>query len=81
MTVDLAPSPTAYAPEILSQFAAHSSLPVISGADAWGWKEYVQMFHLFVSIVVLARFVLSWATTRKRTVFFTPPNVGAKKRR
>ena len=75
--------PLAYAPEIISQFAAPSSLPVVSGADAWGWKEYVHMFHLFVSIVVLASFVLSWAgitfgigrTTRSRSVSFTPPNV------
>ena len=81
--------PLAYAPEIISQFAAPSSLPVVSGADAWGWKEYVQMFHLFVSIVVLASFVLSWGgitlgigrTTRVRSVSFTPPNVGAKRRR
>ena len=81
--------PLAYAPEIISQFAAPSSLPVVPGADAWGWKEYVQMFHLFVSIVVLASFVLSWAgitlgigrTTRSRSVSFTPPNVGAKRRR
>ena len=80
--------PLAYAPEIISQFAAPSSSPV-SGADAWGWKEYVQMFHLFVSIVVLASCVLSWAgitlgigrTRRSRSVSFTPPNVGAKKRR
>jgi hypothetical protein len=81
--------PLAYAPDIISQFAAPSSSPVVSGADAWGWKEYVQMFHLFVSIVVLASFVLSWAgitlgigkTTRSRSVSFTLPNVGAKKRR
>ena len=47
------------------------------------------MFHLFVSIVVLASFVLSWAgitlgigrTTRSCSVSFTPPNVSAKKRR
>ena len=81
--------PLAYAPEIISQFAAPSSLPVVSGVDAWGWKEYVQMFHLFVSIVVLASFVLSWAgitlgigrTTRSRSVSFAPPHVGAKKQR
>ena len=81
--------PLAYAPEIISQFAAPSSLPVVLGTDAWGWKDYVQMFHLFVSIVVLASFVLSWAgitlgigrTTRSRSVSFTPPNIGAKRRR
>ena len=49
----------------------------------------MQTFHLFVSIVVLASFVLSWAgitlgigrTTRSRSASFMPPNVGAKKRR
>ncbi|EDR04635.1 uncharacterized protein LACBIDRAFT_304332 [Laccaria bicolor S238N-H82] len=49
------------------------------------------MFQRFVSIVVLASFVLSWAgitrgislrrTTRSRGVSFTPLNVGPKKRR
>ncbi|EDR04636.1 uncharacterized protein LACBIDRAFT_304339 [Laccaria bicolor S238N-H82] len=78
--------PLAYAPEIISQFAAPSSSPVVPGADGWGWKEYVQMFHLFVSIVVLASFVLSWAGItlgmgRSRSVSFTPTNVGAKKQR
>ncbi|KIM42175.1 hypothetical protein M413DRAFT_444638 [Hebeloma cylindrosporum] len=47
--------PLAYAPEIISQFAAPHSAPI-----GWDWKEYVQLFHLFVSLLVLASFICSW---------------------
>ena len=49
--------PLAYAPDIVSQFVA----PSLSSAPAgWEWKEYVQLFHLFVSLLVLASFICSW---------------------
>jgi hypothetical protein len=38
-------------PDIISQFVA----PQLSSAPAgWDWKEYVQLFHLLVSLLVLA---------------------------
>jgi len=48
--------PLAYAPEIISQLVA----PVPPVPTGWTWKEYVQIFHLFVSILVLASFIGSW---------------------
>ena len=69
-----------------SQFAA-PSLPVVSGADAWGWKEYVQMCHLFCVYRCFGEFCSQLGGHHAgdweegRSVSFTPPNVGAKKRR
>ncbi|KAF9566552.1 hypothetical protein CPC08DRAFT_682424 [Agrocybe pediades] len=48
--------PLAYAPDIVSQFVA----PAPSTPPSWTWKEYVQIFHLAVSVLVLATFVGSW---------------------
>jgi hypothetical protein len=49
--------PLAYAPDIVSQFVA----PQLTSAPAgWDWKEYVQLFHLVVSLLVLASFICSW---------------------
>ncbi|PPQ88539.1 hypothetical protein CVT25_009919 [Psilocybe cyanescens] len=48
--------PLAYAPEILSLFPE----PKASGVTPWAWKEYVQIVHLVVSLLVLASFVGSW---------------------
>jgi len=45
--------PLAYAPEIVSQFVAPTSA-------AWAWKEYVQLFHLIVSLLILGSFVANW---------------------
>jgi Helix-loop-helix DNA-binding domain len=49
--------PLAYAPDIISQFAAPS--PNNMG-PVWSWQDYIQMFHLLVSVMVLASFVASW---------------------
>ena len=49
--------PLAYAPDIISQFApppSHTMTP------AWSWQDYVQIFHLLVSVMVLASFIGSW---------------------
>lgn len=48
--------PLAYAPEIVAQFTA----PVVAASPTWSWKEYVQLFHLLVSIIVVASFVARW---------------------
>ncbi|KAF9486247.1 hypothetical protein BDN70DRAFT_846753 [Pholiota conissans] len=48
--------PLAYAPEIISQFTAPESV----AAAGWPWKEYMQVFHLVVSVLVLASFASSW---------------------
>ncbi|CAA7270264.1 unnamed protein product [Cyclocybe aegerita] len=50
--------PLAYAPEIVAQFVSPS--PVAMHPTGWAWKEYVQLFHLLVSLCVLASFVASW---------------------
>lgn len=61
--------PLALAPEIISQFTPPTASPlagnsgtamVMAAAGEWGWREYVQGFHLAVSLVVLASFVCSW---------------------
>ncbi|KAF8804632.1 hypothetical protein BYT27DRAFT_7106313 [Phlegmacium glaucopus] len=62
--------PLAYAPDIISQFAAP---PSSNMTPAWSLQDYVQMFHLFVSVMVLASFVGSWfgisfGSGRKRMV-------------
>jgi len=49
--------PLAYAPDIISQFAAP---PPNNMAAVWSWQDYVQTFHLLVSVIVLASFVGSW---------------------
>jgi hypothetical protein len=49
--------PLAYAPDIISQFAAP---PPSNTSPAWSWQNYIQIFHLLVSVVVLASFVGSW---------------------
>lgn len=49
--------PLAYAPDIISQFAAPQLSVVPAG---WDWKEYVQLFHLLVSLLVMASFICSW---------------------
>ena len=49
--------PLAYAPDIISQFTAppaHNVMP------AWSWQKYIQIFHLLISVMVLASFVASW---------------------
>ena len=51
--------PLAYAPDIVSQFVA-PQLSSLSAPAGWEWKEYVQLFHLFVSLLVLASFICSW---------------------
>lgn len=49
--------PLAYSPEIVSQFVQPPTAPSVSAPV---WKEYVQLFHLFVSLLVLASFVGNW---------------------
>jgi len=49
--------PLAYAPDIISQFAAP---PPNNMGPAWSWQSYIQIFHLLVSVIVLASFVGSW---------------------
>ncbi|KAF8067742.1 hypothetical protein FPV67DRAFT_1493297 [Lyophyllum atratum] len=39
----------------------NSSAATIEGGATWGVSEYMQMFHLLVSVVVLLSFVSSWA--------------------
>lgn len=48
--------PLVYAPEIVSQFVTLQNPAVVTRA----WKEYVQFFHLFVSLLVLASFIWNW---------------------
>ncbi|KAF8191166.1 hypothetical protein BJ912DRAFT_1041728 [Pholiota molesta] len=48
--------PLAYSPEIIAQFAA----PEATVPGGWAWSEYMQMFHLAVSVLVLASFASSW---------------------
>ena len=50
--------PLAYAPDIISQFTAPS--PPNNTSPAWSWQNYIQVFHLLVSVLVLASFVGSW---------------------
>ena len=47
--------PLAYAPDIMSQFTA--PLPPNNTSPAWTWQNYIQVFHLLVSAMVLASFV------------------------
>ena len=49
--------PLAYAPDIISQFAAP---PPNNVTSVWSWQDYIQIFHLLVSVMVLASFVGSW---------------------
>jgi hypothetical protein len=35
--------------------------PVEAGVAPWGFQNYVQMFHLLVSVIVLISFMASWA--------------------
>jgi hypothetical protein len=49
--------PLAYAPDIISQFAAP---PPNNTSPVWSWQNYIQVFHLLVSVMVLASFVGSW---------------------
>ena len=48
--------PLVYSPEITSQFVQYP--PAMAPTPAW--KEYVQLFHLAVSFLVLASFVGNW---------------------
>ena len=50
--------PLAYAPDIISQFTAPP--PPNNTGLAWSWQNYIQIFHLLVSVMVLASFVGSW---------------------
>ena len=50
--------PLAYAPDIISQFATPP--PLNTTSPAWTWQNYIQVFHLLVSVIVLASFVGSW---------------------
>ncbi|KDR68370.1 hypothetical protein GALMADRAFT_146330 [Galerina marginata CBS 339.88] len=67
-TVLSAHPPLAYAPEIVAQFVAPAgpgpSSPAAGwlgqGQGHWHWQEWVQLFHLAVSVLVLASFVCSW---------------------
>lgn len=52
--------PLVYSPEIVSQFAQPSNLVGSTGAASTVWKDFVQLFHLVVSILVLASFVGNW---------------------
>ena len=47
--------PLAYAPEIISQFVPPP--PVVA---TWAWKEYAQLFHLLVTLLVLVSLVGNW---------------------
>jgi len=69
--------PLAYAPNIVSQFTPPTA------TVGWAWKEYVQLFHLFVSLLILAAFVGNWlgldfgvrmdkAVARGRNIFIHP---------
>ena len=49
--------PLAYAPDIISQFTAP---PPNNTSSAWSWQNCIQVFHLLVSVIVLASFVRSW---------------------
>ncbi|PPR01359.1 hypothetical protein CVT24_006313 [Panaeolus cyanescens] len=55
-TVLVSNPPLAYSPEITSQFISTAS----TMSNDWEWKEYVQLFHLFVSLLVLVTFVANW---------------------
>ncbi|PPQ72387.1 hypothetical protein CVT26_006747, partial [Gymnopilus dilepis] len=64
-TVLSAQPPLAYAPEIVHQFTppppSHSNAAQgVAGGGAWSWTEYMQFFHLFVSVLVLLGLVASW---------------------
>lgn len=63
--------PLAYAPDIISQFTAP---PADNMAAAWSWQDYIQMFHLLVSVMVLGSFFANWFGITfgfglKRTIF------------
>ncbi|KAF8970448.1 hypothetical protein BDZ97DRAFT_1914739 [Flammula alnicola] len=49
--------PLAYAPDIISQFVAPDASTPAAG---WAWKDYIQLFHLLVSVLVLASFIGNW---------------------
>ncbi|KAF9003353.1 hypothetical protein BDQ17DRAFT_499758 [Cyathus striatus] len=67
--------PLALAPEIISQFTPPSPSSV---AGSWGWKEWAQMFHLVVSVLVLASFAASWigASARRKVSIKKTVSVG-----
>ncbi|KAF8906758.1 hypothetical protein CPB84DRAFT_362576 [Gymnopilus junonius] len=58
-TVLSAQPPLAYAPEIIAQFTPPTNATQLM-VNGWSWQEYVQLFHLFVSVLVLVGFVASW---------------------
>ncbi|KAF9057131.1 hypothetical protein BJ165DRAFT_1418589 [Panaeolus papilionaceus] len=60
-TVLSAHPPLAYSPEIVSQFITSAPSPSASAMNEdWAWKEYVQIFHLGVSLMVLVMVVANW---------------------
>ncbi|TFK41466.1 hypothetical protein BDQ12DRAFT_733008 [Crucibulum laeve] len=48
--------PLAYAPDIVSQFPSATPVPSVG----WGWREYIQVFHIIVSVLVLGSLLTSW---------------------
>ncbi|TFK41459.1 hypothetical protein BDQ12DRAFT_645918 [Crucibulum laeve] len=48
--------PLAYAPDIVSQFPSATPVPSVG----WGWREYIQVFHIVVSVLVLGSLLTSW---------------------
>ena len=49
--------PLAYAPDIISQFVPPPSPAVVA---PWAWKEYAQVFHLLVTLLVLVSLIGNW---------------------
>ena len=43
----------------VTQFTAPPPIPN-NTSPAWTWRNYIQVFHLLVSVMVLASFVGSW---------------------
>ncbi|TFK41477.1 hypothetical protein BDQ12DRAFT_720328 [Crucibulum laeve] len=48
--------PLAHAPNIVSQFPSATPVPSVG----WGWREYIQVFHIAVPDLVLGNLLTSW---------------------